>query len=657
VSSKVECAVENISMIHSLNFTYLRIQIDNPYRFFQKGEGIEIYSQSRDMKILENFVDNVGVEITQPGKGYAIGDKVLISNTQVIGNARVKTLKEGSVSDLVIIDGGTGYAVGDQILTTPRSKGHSFSAVVTQVDISDNFLSVPNHTGFNLSSGDFTIECWIYMPPSISDAILCSNKNPTANQGWAFKVNGSRKLAFQMFGATNYTFTSTRTIRSNSWVHVAVTRAANTVKLFVDGTKSSSDTVASGVPSAQNLRIGLGTNSKDAFVGYMDELRITKGVARYTDSFYLPTTDFNSSESNFASVSLLMHFMGTHLSTVFTDSSSNHHTITTSGSIYNSTKIEHFNSSTGYFSGLGAISKVSIYNHGYGYDELPTMLIKSELGLDANLFPMSDSIGQIESIEIIDPFVDSFMEPEVTVLSKNGTGAELTPVFNSIFSERPSWKSMEGVLGLNATLLDSYYYQQFSYYTYSSIPRKESDAILDEWCHPSGFVRFAILDIAFSDIFRPPNGGFDSIFYITIVKNIFGYDHVYMINPIYNLHWFKEMSDKNYTNWVGGYDWIQEEWTADPHYYISQTLDIYPITKYRTMVDYNHMVNPQSGLNWFKECQDNYSYTVEVWDNITCGDPPLGTTNTELLARKRVNDDSLIMDKALDSEIDIHPPV
>lgn len=655
VSSKVECSVESISLIYSLNSTYLRIQIDAPYRFFQKGEGIEIYSQSSGVSVVENFVDNVGVEITQPGKGYAIGDKVLISNTRVIGNARVKTLKEGSVSDIVIISGGDGYAVGDQILTAPRSKGHSFSAVVSQVDTSENYLSIPNHTGFDLTSGDFTIEAWIYMPVSISDAILCTNQHPTENKGWTFKVLGSRKLAFQMFGVANFTFTSTRKIRSSRWTHVAVTRSANTVRLFVDGVESSNNTVSSGIPSPEDLRIGLNNEQKFAFVGYMDDLRITKGVARYTQSYTLPINadGFDSSDPEFSSVTLLMKFDGANNSTAFVDESSYTHTITGSGSIFITNSVRNFGNTSGYFSGLGAISKISIYNHGYGYDELPIMLIKSNLGLNANLLPLSDSIGQIESIEIIDPFVDSYTDPVITVVSKNGTGAVLTPKINSVFSERPSWKSMEGVLGLNSTLLDSYYYQQFSYYTYSSIPRKESDAILDEWCHPSGFVRFAILDIAFSDIFRPPNGGFDSIFYITIIKNIFGYDHVYMINPIYNLHWFKELSDKNYMNWVGGYDWIQEEWTADPHYYISQALDIYPVTKYRTTVDYNHLVNPQSGLNWFKECQDNYSYTIGVWDDMTCGDPPLGTTNTELLSRKRVNDDSLIMDKALDSQIDI----
>lgn len=655
VASKVECSVEGISLIYSLNSIYLRIQIDAPHRFFQKGEGIEISSQSSGVSIVENFVDNIGIEITNPGKGYAIGDAVKVSNTQVIGNARVRTLKEGSVSDLVIISGGIGYAVGDQILTTSKSKGHSFSAVVSQVDRSDNYLEVPNHTGFSLTSGDFTIEAWIYMPASNSDSILCTTKHPTENKGWTFKVSGGRKLVFQMFGTTNYTFTSTRKIRSSQWTHVAVTREANTVRLFVDGALSSLNTVASGAVSSQDLRIGLDHNQSNAFVGYMDDLRITKGIARYTQYFTLPTSDegFDDSDTHFASVTLLMKFDGANNSTTFTDESSYAHTVTGSGVIFISDAIHNFGDTSGYFSGLGAISKISIYNHGYGYDDLPTILIKSDLGSGANLLPLSDSIGQIESIEILDPFVDSYGTPTITVISKNGTGAVLTPQINSVFSERPSWKSMEGVLGLNSTLLDSYYFQQFSYYTYSSIPRKESDKILDEWCHPTGFVRFAILDISYSDLFRPPDGGFIGNFYITIIKNIFGYDHVYMVNPIYNLHWFKELSDKNYMNWVGGYDWIQEEWTADPHYYISQALDIYPVTKYRTTVDYNHMVNPQSGLNWFKECQDNYSYTIEVWDDMTCGDPPLGTTNTELLARKRVNDDSLVMEKALDAEIEI----
>lgn len=655
VSSKVQCAVEGISLVRSTLNTYLKIQIDAPYRQFQKGEGIEIIAQSTGDKIVENFVDVLNVEIVNPGKGYAIGDKVSISNTAIMGNARVRTLKEGSISDVEITAGGSGYAIGDQIRTSTRAKGHSFSAVVSKIDDSYNYLSVPSHSGFELTSGDFTIECWVYMPYSITDSVICSNKHPAQNNGWVFKMSGSRRLVFQMFGATNSTFTSTRPVSINKWVHIAATRQNNTLRLFIDGSMVSQDTVSSGSASTTNLRIGLGTDSKNAFVGYMSELRITRSVARYTSSFALPVAAFDSDDPEFSSVTLLMHFIGLNNSRTFVDSSQNAHSVTTptQGAVYVTTDVFKFNTTSCFFSGLGSITKIDIYNHGYNYDSIPEYVIQSKRGTGAVLNLLSEGIGQIESIEILDPYVDSTGSPEATMISKNGTGAVLNAVSQSVFTEPFSWKSFEGVLGVNCTLLDSYYYQQFSYYTYSSIPRKESDAIVDEWCHPSGFVRFAILDISYTGFIWSAAHGLEHQFYLTIIKLIRGPDPVFMVNPIYYLHWFKELSPKNYMNWVSGFDWQKEEWTDDPYYYISQALDIYPVTKYYTIRDPRILINPQSRLDWFKESTDNYSYTIENWDTMTSGDPPLGTSNPSLLARKRVNDDTLMMNKALDAEIDI----
>lgn len=621
VSSKTECSVEGISILHRLNYTYLKIQIDAPYRKFQKGEGIEIVSLSTGVKVIENFVDTVDLEITNPGKGYAIGDKIFISNTNVVGNARVKTLKEGSVSGVTINSGGSGYAVGDQIFSEARLKGHSFSASVSKVDNSDNFLEIPFSSGLDLTTGDFSIETWVFMPVAIDDSIIATGKHSSLDRGWTLKISGDKKLVFMMYGSTVYTVKSVRSVQSNRWVHIAASRDGNTLRLFVDGILTASDTIASGITASSNIRIGIGIDGKSAFVGYLDDFRITKGVPRYTSSFAIPNGEFDSLDPLFASVSLLIHFNGMPGSSSFVDSSTSPNTITAHGSIYIDDRVIRFTNTSGYFSGLGSISKIAIFNQGYGYDSTPNLVIKSDRGTGASLSAESNNIGQIESVEILDPFADSFNTMSTSIASNTGSGAIISASSGSVFSEKPSWKSLEGALGINSTLLDSSYYQQFSYTVYSPITRNEYDALANEWVHPSGFVRFSILDITYSGALNPLGQLVDN-FYLSLVKVIDGFVNVYLIN-----------FDSN------GYD--------------SGAPEVTPITKYYTIRDSSMLINSQSWLNWFKESTDNFWFTVNEWDNFTVGDPPLETNDAALLSRKKVNDNSIMMNQTLDAQIDI----
>jgi hypothetical protein len=655
ISSKTECSVEDITQIYSKNEVYLKIQIDSPYKEFHIGEGLEISSMSSGVKIVENIIDFVDIELVNPGKNYKIGDKISISNTSVVGEARVKTLKEGSIDSLIITDGGFGYEVGDQILTNKRVKGHSFSAIVSEVDNSNNYLSVPSDSSIQLETGEFAIECWINKPNSVTDVVIATNRHATLNQGWAFKISG-QKLVFEIRGAINYIVTSTLKVPNNTWIHVAATRSGNTLRLFMNGFKVAQNTVGNGDLSSAVMKLGTNYNGKETFIGYMCEFRITRGVPRYTVNFSAPTVRFENTDPLFANVALLIHFTGALSSQVFTDSSPSAKTVTTSGAIFVSNEKIFIGDRSGYFSGRGSITRTSIYNHGYNYDSLPLVEIQSKYGEDAVLTPTGDGIGQIESIEFIDPFIDS-SAPTAQVISTTGTGAVLNTILKTVFIERPNWKSFEGFLGSNSTLLDSYYFQQFSYEVYSSVSRKDYDSVVDEWLHPSGFVRFSVLSIEYSDMINPPHGGFIDTFILTTIKLIRGTDPVFMVNPIYNLHWFKEISDKNYTNWVDGFGWMKEEWTNDATYYMSQGLDIYPIIKYYTIRDPRLLLNPQSRLDWFKEAQDNYSYRLSDWSDMTVGDPPQSpsevTTNPEYLSRKKVNDDTLIMARALDAEIEV----
>jgi hypothetical protein len=640
ISSKSEAYVEAITQIYSKNKTYLKIQIDSPFKTFQKGEGLEIVSNETGIKITENVVDTAGITIDNPGKLYKIGDKIQLTDTDIVGLARVKTLKEGAISDVEITDGGDGYALGEQILTNKRNKGHSFSAVISEIDNSNVFLSVPNDSSVQLESGDFTIESWVYRKRSVVEETLCSTVDENRTKGWIFKIEGSNKLSFSIYKTNQLVYKSISTIKinSNRWTHVAVTRTGNTVRLFINGTRVSEDIVDNGTVSTNDLKIG-NDNNNNIFIGYMKEFRIVKGVSYYETSFLPSVAKLPDAD---ADVSLLLHFDD------FDDSSLSNKIVSVSGNIVISSDEIIISNSSGYFSGLGKISKINILNHGYNYDSLPLMVILTEQGSGAILTPTSDSIGQIESIEIVDPFINLSQTSQASVISQSGQGAVLSVISNSIFNERPSWKSYEGMLGINSNLLDSYYFQQFSYEVYSSISRKEYDKIVDSWIHPAGFVRFSVLDISFSEILNPPNGGFGNSFLLTIIKLINGKDFSYMINPMFNLEWFKELSEVNFTNGVGGFDWIQQEWVYSATHYMSQALDVSPILKIVNIRYPSYLVNPQSRLDWFKESQFNYFYDNEYWREMTVGDEENSNYN-----RKQVNDDSNIMSEALDSEIAI----
>jgi hypothetical protein len=99
----------------------------------------------------------------------------------------------------------------------------------------------------------------------------------------------------------NYYRSSTKVIASNqseisnnTWYHVALTGDSGTLRLFIDGVlKSTVSNAASHYPSAgTDIHIGdrmSGASSVTPFGGYMQDVRITKGLARYTSTFTPPT--------------------------------------------------------------------------------------------------------------------------------------------------------------------------------------------------------------------------------------------------------------------------------------------------------------------------------------------------------------------------------
>jgi hypothetical protein len=86
-------------------------------------------------------------------------------------------------------------------------------------------------------------------------------------------------------------------ISLNTWTHIAMVSEGSTVKLYINGTQSGSTANYSTVTaSAATTRIGAYQNSGGSatlpYTGYIDDLRVTRGFARYTANFTPPTTGF-----------------------------------------------------------------------------------------------------------------------------------------------------------------------------------------------------------------------------------------------------------------------------------------------------------------------------------------------------------------------------
>lgn len=148
----------------------------------------------------------------------------------------------------------------------------------------------------NFGTKPFTIEGWFYLTVAPSNYItLVQSRNlSSSTTGWEVTISAS-DFYFDVNGSVAAKGSA---ISQNTWYHYAVTRdSSNNVKLFLDGTQVGS--TASNITNDFTLDIfwiGAKYNAFESggdvvryFTGYMSDVRLTKGHARYTSNFTAPT--------------------------------------------------------------------------------------------------------------------------------------------------------------------------------------------------------------------------------------------------------------------------------------------------------------------------------------------------------------------------------
>ena len=176
--------------------------------------------------------------------------------------------------------------IGNVVASTAQYK---YGSASMYFDGTGDYLFAPANKLFAFRTGDFTIEFWIRSTDSAGNLIgLVTN----ASGNWNLVI-ASSQLYWQSQYATTNTFNRSATgILDGAWHHVAITRASGTMRMFFDGTlqgATASDSTDYTAPNA--MQIGSSGVYAD-FLGYIDDLRITKGYARYTANFTAPTAQF-----------------------------------------------------------------------------------------------------------------------------------------------------------------------------------------------------------------------------------------------------------------------------------------------------------------------------------------------------------------------------
>lgn len=195
-------------------------------------------------------------------------------------------------------------------------------------------LTIPSSTDFGFSTGTFTLEAWIYPTVSSTYHSIFDFRSVSTEAAIYLGINTSNQIYLYVNGVVPIT----AAISLNAWTHVALVRSSGTTKIYLNGVQAGSSWVdITNYGTTKPLYIGAWYNNLYGFTGYIDDIRISKGVARYTTTFVAPAQALTVDQYTV----LMLYADGVQGSTVFTDTPGTSQVIYSTGTTYASaTSIE-----------------------------------------------------------------------------------------------------------------------------------------------------------------------------------------------------------------------------------------------------------------------------------------------------------------------------
>lgn len=190
---------------------------------------------------------------------------------------------------------GNATVAGNAQVDTGQSK---FGGASLLLDGSGDYLTYASHADWAFGSGNFTLDFWV-RPNAILTGLrgLIGRQAVGAGSFPPFLVitSGMDVLFYMSSNGTSFDITANQslgTLAADTWAHLAVTRSGSDIRTFKDGSLIATASNA-GVAIDNSQTLVIGEYNSGTFNGWMEEIRVSKGVARWTAGFTPPTAAYS----------------------------------------------------------------------------------------------------------------------------------------------------------------------------------------------------------------------------------------------------------------------------------------------------------------------------------------------------------------------------
>jgi len=215
-----------------------------------------------------------------------------IANTQLLinpPNTSVNNILDTSTNAATITKNGTVTALSQTPNTLDGFYNYFFNSATP------DYLTIAASTAYNISTGDYTIECWAYGISTGASQQGIFTLTPAASSGTAgisVYVNTSNSISFFVNGngSGKIQTSAAQKFLPSVWNHVALVGSGGTNTLYVNGVSVASNALTPTVSSVPvNIGRQYGDNTAQTWNGYISNFRVVIGTAVYTGAFTPPT--------------------------------------------------------------------------------------------------------------------------------------------------------------------------------------------------------------------------------------------------------------------------------------------------------------------------------------------------------------------------------